>query len=203
MKHLSSLFLSGLCWLILSSGSQLLAQNQANCRLKKADLRPIIARFNPFFADHTWDQENQMEMARLGEGRLLLITQDGCKRHHITFTLILDPSEVDQVSRDFWIQEVKALMHKVYWEQTGYEAFGEDFETAFVQKFQMYGVNRRFNFPVGTRNYICELLYDPTRGARINLEMVSFLFKEKIQERRRGIPEDQDDGWLGTRKDGH
>lgn len=202
MQRIYPLLLPCLLLALMGSSSLGRAQDQADCRLKKADLRPIIARFNPFFADHTWDHDNQMEMARLGSGRLLIITQDGCKRHHITFTLILDPSEV-QLSREFWIKEVKSLMHKVYWEQDGYEAFGEEFETAFEDKFSRYGVNRQFNFPVGTRNFICELLYDPKRGARINLEMVSFLFKEKIQQRRSGIPEEQDDGWLGTGKGGH
>jgi hypothetical protein len=188
-------------WLFLMLPLLCLGQSREDCRLKTEDLRPVIARFNPFFADHTWDQDNQMEMARMGQGRLLIITQDGCKRHHTTFTLILDPGEV-VLENAFWMEEVNTLMHKVYWEQLGYEVFGEDFEAQFDKQFQLYGLNRRFNFPIGTRNFICELLYDPRRGARINIEMVSFLFKETIHEKRSGIPEDQDDGWLGNRGDG-
>ncbi|MEM7367290.1 MAG: hypothetical protein AAF587_01745 [Bacteroidota bacterium] len=184
----------------LLSGSAL-GQEKTDCRLNPENLKPIIARFNPFFADHTWDHKNQMEMGRLGRGRLLVITQDGCKRHHTNFTLILDVIEI-RMEQEFWINEVKSLFHKVYWEQNDYEAFGKDFERLFEQKFRMYGLNRRFNFPIGTRNFICELLFDPKRGARINVEMVSFIFKETILERRVGIPEEDDDGWLGNKEKG-
>ena len=178
-----------------------LAQKSNECRLDPEDLKPVIARFNPFFADHTWDKSNQMEMGRLGTGRLLVITQDGCKRHHTTFTLILDIKEIE-MNHHFWINEVKSLFHKIYWEQEEYDSFGQDFEKLFEQKFRMYGLNRQFNFPIGTRNFICELLYDSKRGARINLEMVNFIFKETVLERRRGIPAEEDDGWLGNKDRG-
>lgn len=190
-----------ICVLSIGVSSVVYGQSNQECRLKPEELEPIIARFNPFFGDHTWDHANQMEMARLGRGRLLVITQDGCKRHHTTFTLILDVVEV-QMEQEFWIKEVKSLLHKVYWNQDEYESFGKSFEELFENKFQMYGLNRRFNFPIGTRNFICELLYDPKRGARINVEMVTFIFKETILERRKGIPEDQDDGWLGNKDKG-
>ncbi|GAB4403908.1 MAG: hypothetical protein OHK0039_03660 [Bacteroidia bacterium] len=172
------------------------AQTETDCRLRPEDLRPLIVRFNPYFSDHEWDAESQMELARMGRDRLLVIAQEGCKRHHTTFTLVMDPSAA-RPEPVFWLEEVKALLHKVYWEQPVYEEFGKEFEKAFEEKFRLYGLGRAFNFPIGTRNFICEVRYDPHKGGRISIEMVSFIFLEKVQERRAGGP-DEDDGWLGV-----
>ncbi|WNJ15973.1 hypothetical protein [Pontibacter sp. G13] len=169
-----------------------------DCRLDPATLKPVIQRFNPFFSDHRWDGETQMELARMGKDRLLIITQDGCKRHHTTFSLIISPNQVES-SADFWITEVESMMQKVYWQQLDYQQMQPDFERIFAQKFRAHGLNNQFNFPIGTRNFVCELGYDEHRGARIRLEMVSFLFKEKVLERDQGVPSEDDDGWSDNR----
>ncbi len=176
----------------LSAG--LYAQSKEDCRLNLAELQPVIGRYNPFFGDHQWNARSRIEMARMDPTRLLIITQDGCKRHHIRFTLLLDPSIVKD-DPEFWLEEVSAMLYKVYFEQVEYAQFGKEFEASFLEKVQAYGLNRAFNFPLGTRNFICELLYDSTKGARINVEMITFLFKEDVTTRRQGIPSEQDDGW--------
>ncbi|MEL6135154.1 MAG: hypothetical protein AAFR59_17490, partial [Bacteroidota bacterium] len=84
---------------------------QEGCRLKAEDLAPVIQRYNPFFTNHTWDPSGQIEMAQMGEGRILMIAQDGCKRHHTTFTLFLN-AEISPKSLDSWIEEVKSLFFK-------------------------------------------------------------------------------------------
>ncbi|RMG60380.1 MAG: hypothetical protein D6722_21065 [Bacteroidetes bacterium] len=171
--------------------------DRTDCRLQPEDLRPLIARFNPYFADHRWVAASQMEMARMGAHRLLLITQDGCKRHHTTFSLIIDPEAVGQ-GYAFWLDEMKALMHKVYWENDTYSIFGPELEAQFEDKLRTYGIGERFNFPIGTRNFICEVRLDPQKGGKLTIEMVSFLFKEEVRQRRAGIPDTEDHGWEGS-----
>ena len=172
---------------------------QSNCRLKPEDLKPVIQRFNPFFSNHTWDAKSQIEMARMGDDRLIIITQDGCKRHHTTFNMMVD-RKVATDNKDFWISEMQSMMHKFFWETNAYEAFEKDFETNFIRKFSTYGPNNQFNFPIGTRNFICEVNYSPERGGKITIEMVSFIFKERVRTERRGISTDKDDGWYGNAK---
>lgn len=184
------LFLLSMIWIGLP---QVMAQRE-DCRLKPESLKPIIARFNPYFSGHTWQADAQIEMARLSTNRLLVITQGGCKRHHITLNLIVDPEAVEN-STSFWVEEVKELMHKVFWEQQVYRVFGAEFEKEFEKSFQANGLGNKFNFPVGTRNFICELFLDVKRGARIRIEMVSYIFKERVKRPARPKGQDNDDGW--------
>lgn len=159
-----------------------------DCRLKVEDLTPIIQRYNPFFIQHTWDPSGQIEMARMGEERLLMITQDGCIRHHITFNLIIE-DKICRGDKAFWVEEVQNFLHKAYWEQEDYTLFGQEFDTTFAQKFDMYGFGRGFNFPIGTRNFICQVDYEPGKGGRIRIEMVVYVFKEQVRTQ----PEPNDD----------
>ena len=175
-------------------------QAQDDCRLDVKTLQPVIQRFNPFFADHKWDAATRLEMARISGDRLLLITQDGCLRHHTQFTLIIDPQAIEN-RQQFWINEVNSLLHKAYFGQPVYREFATPFGEAFEEKFARYGVNRQFNFPVGTRNFLCEIKYDPAKGARITLEMVTFIFLERVEVQRNGIPRDKDDGWIGREQE--
>lgn len=174
--------------------SLLPAQNRDDCRLDLDKLKPIIERYNPFFGDHKWNAQSRIEMARIDNHRLLVITQDGCLRHHIRFGLLIDASLVKNET-SFWTEEASAMLHKVYFEREEYASFAKGFEEAFSQKISSYGVNQAFNFPVGGRTFICQVINDPIRGARISIEMVNFVFKETVQTQRRGIPATEDDGW--------
>ncbi|MEO0900146.1 MAG: hypothetical protein AAFY71_27290 [Bacteroidota bacterium] len=171
-----------------------LSAQQEDCRLKVADLKPVIKRLNPFFANHTWDRSGQIEMAKMGENRLIMITQDGCKRHHTRFSLIIEPNST-QKDMAFWITESESFLHKVYWKNQDYDRFGRAFNKTFAEKLNMYGFGQQFNFPLGTRNFICQVDNHPERGGRITIEMVTFIFKEKVQSQKQGIPVKEDDGW--------
>lgn len=139
-----------------------------------------------------------MEIGRLDAHRLLIITQDGCKRHHTKFTLVVDTA-VARNYYPFWVNELFSMLTKVYWERTEYATFQAEFERIFVEKLQYYGFNTPFNFPVGSRNFICSVYYHPERGGRISLEMVQFIFREHIETRRQQIAPEEDDGWVGHR----
>ena len=134
----------------------------------------------------------------MSEDRLLAITQEGCKRHHIKFNLVVSP-EACRNNYDFWVGEVSKLLQKVYWERKEYEVFGPEFQRIFDEKLHYYGFNHQFNFPVGTRNFICAIYYQPDRGARVSIEMVSFIFRENVRYRTRRIAPEEDDGWLGIK----
>ena len=195
MKRL--ILLTGLIACMLSV-APLLAQDP-DCRLVLDSLQPVIVRFNPYFANHQWSQENRMELARMGTERLLMITQDGCKRHHTVLTLVLDPSAA-RPEAAFWQEETLGLMDKVFYQNPAYQEFRQPFEEAFVEKYALYGTGRRFNFPVGTRNFICELLYQPGQGGRITVEMVEYIFKDEATQRQAPQPDEHDDGWLGNER---
>ncbi|MEL6592605.1 MAG: hypothetical protein AAFQ68_21080 [Bacteroidota bacterium] len=183
----------GLLVLLCMTWEGILAQ-QEDCRLDLNNLKPLIERNNPFFSDHKWNSKSRIEMARIDNDRLLVITQDGCLRHHIRFGLLIDARAVrDEV--DFWTEEAASMFHKVYFEQEAYYSFAEGFEKGFREKVDEFGVNQAFNFPVGGRTFICQVVNDPVRGARVTIEMVNFVFKESVQARRSGIPDEQDDGW--------
>lgn len=192
MNHPITLLLG----LLLMLPGALLGQEE-DCRLELDDLQPVIQRFNPYFANHQWSLENRMELARIGNERLLMITQDGCKRHHTVFTLVLNDAVIDN-HPDFWEQEALGLLRKVYFEEPVYLEFQRQFEEQFQEKFDLYGLGRRFNFPVGTRNFICEIRYEPEQGARIMIEMVEYIFKQPESSTQRSAPSEHDDGWLGN-----
>lgn len=172
------------------------ARAQEDCRVKPEDMKALIARFNPFFSDHRWDDASHTEMARMGKDRLLIITQDGCKRHHIVFNLFIDP-EVVQLADSFWVNEGVAMLRQVFWEDPLYQSFGPEFEVQFAEKLQEYGLNRQMNFPIGTRNFLCEVGWEADKGGVMRIEMISFIFRERIEVRQQpgGVTPAQDDGW--------
>lgn len=165
---------------------------QEDCRVQKEDLKPIIATYNPFFTDHHWDDFKKWEKAQLGPGRRLVISQNGCKRHHINILLLIKPEEINP-NIPFWIEETQALMHAIFFEDPAYALYREEFNQAIADKLRIYGTNRKFNFPLGSRNFVCEVVTEPGRGANLNIELVQYVFAEKIKQK--GIPRAQDDGW--------
>lgn len=176
------------------------AQAQENdCRLKLQDLQPVITRFNPYFSNHQWSLENRMELARMGNERLLMITQDGCKRHHLVFTLVID-NQIVQDDPEFWVNETTLMMRKVFHERAEYQEFGSKFEDLFMEKFLIYGLGRRFNFPIGTRNFVCEVVNQPGQGARLMIELVEYIFKDEESPTESTGPSEDDDGWIGNER---
>ena len=63
----------------------------------------------------------------------------------------------------------------------------------FIKNFLSTGVNQIFNFPVNERTFICKV-ETGSWGAKVKLEVVRFIIKEKII--LPGIPREEDDGWF-------
>ncbi len=171
-----------------------------DCRVKDADMQPIIQRFNPFFSDHQWLNMMKQETARMDKYRLLMIGQEGCLRHHNHFSLFV-AREVLVKSDSFWIAEAVNMFRAVYYGQKEYRSFQKEFEETFAEKFLTYGVNKEFNFPVGTRNFLCEIEVpaDKTKDASVRIDMVEFVFEEKVVEARGNNA--KDDGWKEGKKE--
>lgn len=51
-NHINIILLLGI--LLLGIYEPVMGQKE-DCRLKLEDLKPVIQRLNPFFANHTWD----------------------------------------------------------------------------------------------------------------------------------------------------
>ena len=183
--------------LIMVSFFPLRSFAQEECRLKKENIKPLIERFNPYFSNHTYKASKYTELARMGKYRLLVVKQSGCKRHHINFNLLLD-SDVVMDEPDFWIAEAKSMLHKVFHQDPNYKRLGPEFDRLFEEKFRMYGLGRKFNFPIGTRNFICQIINDPENGGQIAIEMVSYIFKERVDVKRKGVSLKDDDGWKAS-----
>ncbi|MDX1906595.1 MAG: hypothetical protein SF053_06125 [Bacteroidia bacterium] len=165
--------------LVLSCVAQARAQ-ETDCRILPEDMHPLIQRYNPFVAEHQWIEETRMELVRLNGDRFLIITQDGCKRHHIRFNLMLQAPAIVETD-SFWVKETCAMMRQVYWGQAAYEEFRREFERAFTENMIRNGLNRQFNFPVGGMNFLCEVRHEPAQGAQILVEMVTYVFREKVE----------------------
>lgn len=166
--------------------------------MQASEFKPVISTFNPFFSEHHWDDAQKTERAHIGAHRILLISQAGCKRHHTVLLQVMSPGCI--VPNDsFWINEACGLLYAVYHDQAVYRLFRGDFEREFRQKIAEYGVNQAFNFPIGTRNFVCEIKYDPQRGANLRIELVQYVFEEKLYAPPQNNPV-HDDGWLGRRQ---
>lgn len=173
---------------------------EEDCRIRPEDFKPLIARFNPFFTDHEWQPTARLEIARMAGGRLLLINQEGCTRYFVTFTVVLDPREV-QSSPVFWANEFKTLLYKVFYQNPDYDLFRTEYERQIDEKLSQTGFNQPFNFPIGSRNFIGEVQWSPDKRPAVVLKMVEYIFKEKVMQPRRETGPDTDDGWFGIERD--
>jgi hypothetical protein len=192
-----SLFKTACCCAVLALPCFLPAQ-ESDCRIRPEDLKPLIAPDNPFVSEHRWEEAAHSELARLGDDRLLLITQEGCKRHHALFVLTLQPGALRLPDLEFWAAEAAQLLDQVFWKDPIRDAVGPDFGRLFRQKLEEQGLNQPFNFPLGSRNFICEVHWTPGGAATLRIQMVSFVFRETLQVPASGIPPEEDDGWKGS-----
>ncbi len=171
---------------------------QEDCRIKPEDFQPIIARFNPYFTDHEWNQKTRMELARLADNRLLIISQEGCVRHYTTITLVL-PAEEVKPSAVFWTEEFKALLYKIYYGQEVYQEFRAEFDRQIDEKVPLYGFNQQFNFPIGTRNFVGEVSWMPDKQPTLTLKMIEYVFKERLATPLAPTGSPDDDGWKANK----
>lgn len=164
----------------------------AQCRMSYRDIKPIVARYNPFFTDHNWNNDEKVETARLDPWRLLIVRQKGCIRHHVLFTMMISKEDIFP-SKRFWVNETLVMMKRIYFDDAEYLTWKRQFEVEFIKQFLVNGTNKQFNFPVGERTFICKI-QTGAWGAKIRMEVVRFIIKERI--RRPGISRKADDGWF-------
>ncbi|HHG84514.1 MAG TPA: hypothetical protein ENJ82_07185 [Bacteroidetes bacterium] len=177
--------------LALSTATQMQAQ-RSNCHMTFKQMRPIIDRYNPFFTDHTWENAVKTETARMDPMRLLIIKQKACLRHHVLYTLHIDPSVIEDTDR-FWITEILVLLKRVYFNDPIYIEYKKGFEKEYIRQFLAAGLNKTFTFPLNDRTFICRIERGDW-GAKLRLEIVKFVFREKIKQA--GIAREKDDGWF-------
>jgi hypothetical protein len=182
--------------LLLLCGSQLFAQDDTDCRMTADQIGPIIDRYNPFFTDHTWENDTKTETARFDASRVLVIKQKACLRHHVLFSMHVSPEAIEDNDR-FWISETLMMLKRVYFNDPIYAEYKKSFEKEYIRQFLAAGLNTTFNFPVDDRTFICRIDMGDW-GAKVRLESVRFILKERVV--KPGISRDKDDGWYKTKK---
>ena len=195
MIQASPLWQRALPFLLLLLAHLSLPAQRGDCRMTRDQLVPIIDRYNPFYTDHTWDNRSKTATARLDQGRLLVIRQKACLRHHVLFSLHVDASSVVNSDR-FWITEMLVMLKRVYFNTPEYLEYKKPFEKEFIRQFLAYGLNKTFTFPINDRTFIC-LVEKGEWGAKIRLETVKFILRENVKQP--GIDPDLDDGWFEGR----
>lgn len=188
--------LSLIAAILLILCGNLTAQTSGDCRMSESQIRPVIDRYNPFFTDHTWEDETKTETARLDPTRVLIIKQKACLRHHVLFAMHVDPSEIEDNDR-FWISEMLVMLKRVYFNDPNYLEYKKAFEKEYIRQFLAAGLNSTFTFPIDDRTFICRIDKGDW-GAKIKLESVKFLLKEKVLQP--GIAREKDDGWYINKK---
>jgi hypothetical protein len=179
------LFLAGRAW----------AQEE-DCRMTPEQIVPIIDRYNPFFTDHTWENDEKTETARFDPERVVVIKQKACLRHHVLFSMHIDPRAIEDNDR-FWISEMLVMLKRVYFNDPVYAEYKKGFEKEYIRQFLAAGLNTTFNFPVDDRTFICRIDKGEW-GAKVRLESVRFILKERVLQP--GIARDKDDGWYINKK---
>ena len=151
-----------------------------NCRFDPETVEPLVLEKNPYVSGHEWESDIRMEFGQLDSARVFLITQDGCQRHHTRFSMLINPLLVEG-DFEFWVEEVERMILSIYFGRKDYDRIALAFLDKFEEYFAQYGLNRPFNFPLGTLNFICEVQYSPQQKASIEIEMIEYLFKEKMR----------------------
>jgi hypothetical protein len=183
-------------WLLLLLGAGHLYAQEEDCRMTPDQLLPIIDRYNPFFTDHTWEDESKTETARFDPARVVVIKQKACLRHHVLFAMHIDASEIEDNDR-FWISEMLVMLKRVYFNEPVYAEYKKAFEKEYIRQFLAAGLNTTFNFPINDRTFICRIDKGDW-GAKVRLESVRFILKERVLQP--GIAREKDDGWYINKK---
>lgn len=166
---------------------------ERGCRLRKADLQPIIPRSNPFFSQHTFDPESKKETAQLDPHRRLQVEQDACLRHHVRLVYTLEPPVAARLGLPGLAQEVLDLLNRLNHGDLTYAARKPDLERALLDALAKVGLNMSFNFPLVDRTYVGQVWKEGDR-AFVKLEIVRFVHREVI--RSGGVKKYEDDGYF-------
>lgn len=163
------------CWPLLSLG-----QWSNPCRMDPDSVKPLIRTADSLLTRYEWMPDIRMEVGEIDSTRIILITQDGCQRLHIKYSFLMNPLLVRE-GDGFWLEELEGFMFAVYGDSPAYRRLVQPFLLQFEDYFGLHGFNRKFNFPLGTHNFICEVQHVPGRVARFEIEQITYLFREKIK----------------------
>lgn len=161
------------------------------CRMEKEALRPIISTMNPFFFNHTFDDNTKTEQALLTPGRYVTITQKACLRHHTKLRLSIAPKIVDPNDMNTYVTELFNLMNRLYFYEPDYYSYKIEFEDSVLKYFNKYRLESEFNFHIADYTFICSF-EGGDWGVSINLEIIKLLHSEEIV--KPGIKPYLDDG---------
>jgi hypothetical protein len=187
---------AGLLFAYLAGRSQELRVYQKSpsnqpCRMKKEELQPLIAPVNPFFFNHSFDDNAKIEQALLTPGRYVTISQKACLRHHVKIRLSIAPKIVDPSNMNAYVTEVFNLMNRLYFYEPEYYSYKIEFEDSLLKYFNKHRLESEFNFHIADYTFICSF-EGGDWGISINLEIVKLLHSEEIV--KPGIKPYLDDG---------
>ncbi|MCS6904552.1 MAG: hypothetical protein RML72_04450 [Bacteroidia bacterium] len=161
------------------------------CRMEKEALCPIISPTNPFFFNHTFDDNTKTEQALLTPGRYVTITQKACLRHHTKLRLSIAPKVVDHTDMNTYVTELFNLMNRLYFYEPDYYSYKIEFEDSVIKYFNKHRLESEFNFHIADYTFICSF-EGGDWGISINLEIIKLLHSEEIV--KPGIKPYLDDG---------
>lgn len=172
---------------------------EGNCKVDASYLKPIIQRFNPFFIEHHFDDQTKNETAKLSDGKIVIIDQRACMRHHIAIQYIISPDElkVNYSNYKILIQEWFSLLNKLFYGDYDYLKFKTEFENLIRNKIDEYSIGRAFSFPINDRTFIAQMDFGDW-GSKLQLEIVKYIYTENIT--KPGVPEYTDDGYFQPAK---
>jgi hypothetical protein len=165
-------------------------QAQADCKLKRDQLKPIIRNYSPWYYRLTWDDKTKTETAWAGNQTEIKISQSGCDRHHTAFVFKTPISEIpDNTADTYWPEQLFCWLDNIYEYNSDWMLFRLEFRKQLLRFYEANAEpGQSFNFPVLERNFF----YYETRHEdrkEIHLEIVKYLYNEKIK--RPGRPEDE------------
>ncbi len=174
-------------------------ESESNCKVDASYMKPIIQRFNPFFIEHHYDDETKNETAKLSDGKIVIIDQRACVRHHIAIQYIISPDElkVNHSNIRILIKEWFSILNKLFYGDYDYLKFKTEFESNVSNRFEEIIMGRAFSFPINDRTFIAQIDYGDW-GSKIQLEIIKYIYTENII--KPGVPEYTDDGYFQPAK---
>ena len=93
------------------------------------------------------------------------------------------------------MEEWEKVTHCMFEQSTQPTPFDAEFFKTFGNHLAMYGVNKPFNFPIGSRNFFCEIEESVLEESKIKIEVLEHVFLESFQGAKPISPSPLDDGW--------
>lgn len=162
---------------------------QTDCKLKKENLRPLIANNSPYFYRLSWDDKTKTETGKMDENTDIQIKQSGCDRHHMAFVLKFPaPDTSVQHPADYWPSRLFIWLDRVFENNRDWTLYRLDFRKQLLRFYSAETESgQTFNFPILERNFF---YYETlSQGKKeIHLEIVRYLYNDRVK--RPGVEEE-------------